>query len=164
MSNDIFEDEKEHSKSELKKRMLELQVLGEALLALPLSVYEKFPVPEELDDALSAARKITANSAKRRQLQFIGKVMRNIDAEPLQLAYDNWKEGNRKLARVHHSLEELRDELVSGNKESLQRVIESHPTCDIQQLRQLIRQSQVEKEQNKPPKNYRKLFQFLKEL
>jgi ribosome-associated protein len=157
-----FEDIK--SKSALKAEMLELQALGEALLALPLSVYEKFPVPEELDSALTLARKITSHSAKRRQIQFIGRVMRNIDAEPLQLAYNEWREGNKKLAREHHHLEELRDQLIAGDKACLEQLIESHPDCDIQQLRQLIRQAQQEKTLNKPPKNYRKLFQFLKDL
>lgn len=162
MNDELLNEEK--SKSERKRDMLELQVLGEALLALPLSVYEKFSIPEELDDALNAARKITAHGAKRRQLQFIGKVMRNIDAEPLQQEYDDWKEGNRKLARNHQHLEEIRDQLIIGDKDCLETFINEHPQCDIQQLRQLIRQAQQEKLLNKPPKNFRKLFQLLKDL
>lgn len=157
-----FEEEPK-SKTRLKDEMHELQSLGEALLALPLSVYNTLPVPEDLDNALTAARKISAHGARRRQMQFIGRVMRSIDAAPLQAAYDEWKSGNKKLAREHQGLEELRDDLIAGNKSTLDEYIQQHPDCDIQQLRQLIRLAQQEKNLAKPPKNYRKLFQFLKE-
>lgn len=161
--NDQSETEEIKSKTQLKDEMHELQSLGEALLALPLSVYNTLPVPEDLDNALTAARKISAHGARRRQMQFIGKVMRTIDAAPLQAAYDEWRTGNKKLAREHQNLEELRDKLIAGDKSALDEFIQQHKDCDIQQLRQLIRLAQQEKKLDKPPKNYRKLFQFLKE-
>ncbi len=164
MNNDFEDTQEIKSKTQLKDEMHELQSLGEALLALPLSVYHTLPVPEDLDDALTAARKITAHGARRRQMQFIGKVMRTIDAAPLEAAYEEWKAGNKKLAREHQYLEELRDKLITGDKVALDEFIQQHQDCDIQQLRQLIRLAQQEKKQDKPPKNYRKLFQFLKEI
>ncbi len=110
------------------------------------------------------AKRINSNIAKRRQIQYIGKLMRRIDAEPIQSAYDEWKSGRKKMARDHQQLEETRDRLVDGDKNALSEVIENHPDCNIQQLRQLIRSAQHERKLEKPPKNYRKLFQFLKEL
>jgi ribosome-associated protein len=162
MNDEDFSEEIK-SKTRLKDEMHELQSLGEALLALPLSVYHTLPVPENLDSALTAARKITAHGARRRQMQFIGKVMRSIDAAPLQAAYDEWKSGNKKLAREHQNLEELRDSLIAGDKAVMDAFIQEHQNCDIQQLRQLIRLAQQEKKLEKPPRNYRKLFQFLKD-
>lgn len=161
--DDSFENTPK-SKTQIKDEMRDLQKLGEALLDLPLSVYQTFPIPEELNSALELARKINSHGAMRRQMQFIGKIMRTIDAQPLQEAYDEWLTGNKKLAREHQHLEDLRDELINGDKQALENIITKHTNCDIQQLRQLIRLAQQEKSLNKPPKNYRKLFQFLKDL
>lgn len=162
--NDEYPEEEIKSKTQLKDEMHELQALGEALLALPLAVYQTMPLPEELDSAINAARKIIAHGARRRQMQFIGKVMRNIDVKDIQEAYNAWQTGNKKLAREHHHLEEVRDKLIAGEKAVFDELLAEHPDCDIQQLRQLIRLAQQEKKQGKPPKNYRKLFQLLKEL
>ena len=162
--NDLPEDIEPKSKSQIKAEMHELQELGEALLKLPESIYCTFPIPEELDRAIAGARKISAHGARRRQLQLIGKIMRHIDTTEISAAYTAWQTGLKQAAREHHQVEKIRDELISGNKETLDRVIAKYPGCDIQQLRQLTRLAQSEAEQHKPPKYYRKLFQFLKEL
>ncbi len=152
------------SKSQLKREVEALQKLGESLLELPDAIYKSFPIPEDLDAALQDAKRIKSNVAKKRQMQFIGKVMRDIDAEPIQQAYEEWKTGRKKMAREFHKLEQLRDDLIAGENDALQTLITEHPSVDIQQLRQLIRGAQQEKKNNKPPKNFRKLFQLLKEL
>lgn len=163
MTEEWFDDESK-SKSQIKHEMHELQALGEALIELPDSIYETFPVPEELDTAIRAARKINSHGARRRQLQLIGKIMRNIDSEPIAEAYQSWKTGRKKLAREHQQLEQLREELLTSNRKALEELLLAHPGCDIQQLRQLIRLAQQEQAAGKPPKYYRKLFQFLKDL
>lgn len=165
MTHDIPEEESEYkSKTQIKREMEALQALGELLLDVPPGVYKKMPIPEELDDALQTIKKIKSHSARRRQLQYIGKVMRQIDAAPIQAAVDEWRNGHKKLAREFHKLEQLRDDLLDNKNGVLQTVINDHPECDIQHLRQLIRMAQQERKQEKPPKNYRKLFQLLKSL
>ncbi len=157
-------DEEIKSKTQIKQEMHALQALGEALLEVPMGVYKSFPIPAELDEVIKETRKITSNIARKRQLQYLGKVMRQVEIDPIQSAYDEWKSGRKKIARNHHHLEETRDKLIEGDKTTLNEVIEKHPECNIQQLRQLIRLAQQERKLQKPPKNYRKLFQFLKEL
>ena len=158
------DEEEVKSKTQIKQEMHALQTLGENLLEIPMGVYKSLDIPEELDDVIKETRKITSNIARKRQIQYLGKVMRQVDIEPLQAAYDEWKSGRKKMARNHQHLEVTRDKLVEGDKNTLSEVIEKYPDCEIQQLRQLIRLAQQEPKLEKPPKNYRKLFQFLKEL
>lgn len=156
--------EEKKSKTRVKNEMHALQSLGEELLGIPVNVYKSFPIPDELGQAIADARKINSNSAMRRQLQLIGKLMRRIDSEPIQLALDEWKNGQKKRARDLQNIEKLREQLLDGDIDVLNDLIGSHPGCDIQQLRQLIRLAQQERKLEKPPKHFRKLFQFLKEL
>lgn len=153
------------SKSQLKREMHELQQLGEALVEMPVAAYDKLPVPAQLDEAIALARNIKSRSALRRQLQLIGKIMRRIDSEPIANAYQQWQGGNRQQARHHQQLEQLRDQLIDSD-DVLAQLINDKPDCDIQQLRQLVRlaRQELNPEQNKPPRYYRKLFQFLKQL
>ena len=159
-----FDDEDYKSKTQIKEEMHALKDLGSALLEVPKSVYDSFPIPDELDEAIQTSHRIKSHIAKKRQLQYIGKVMRRIEHEPIQAAYDEWKNGRKKLSREHNKLEELRDQLIEGDQDALNQVINDHPDCDIQQIRQMIRAAQQEKKQEKPPKSYRKLFKYLREL
>ncbi len=81
------------SKTRKKNEMLELQQLGESLLQVPPNIYKKLPIPEELNIAITEARKISSPGAKRRQLQFIGKLMRRIDPDPIRIAIEQWQSG-----------------------------------------------------------------------
>ena len=164
MTDDFNDDSEYKSKTRLKKEMHALQDLGAQLLELPAAAYKKMPIPEELDEAISAMRKIKSHPARRRQMQYIGKVMREIDAAPIQKAYDDWKNGNKQIAREFQQLEQLRDDLLAAKPGVLESLIEECPDCDIQQLRQLVRLAQQERNLQKPPKHFRKLFQLLKEL
>ncbi|HEY9032950.1 MAG TPA: ribosome biogenesis factor YjgA [Pseudomonadales bacterium] len=163
MTADAFEDEIK-SKSQAKREMQDLQALGEKLLHMPDSAYRKIPVPDALDKVIAEARRIKSNSALRRHLQLIGKIMRQIDADPIRTAIDNWENGNRHEARHHQQLEQLRDALVEQQPGVLQQLIDEHPGCDIQQLRQLVRLACQEQQAGSGRKHYRKLFQFLKDL
>ena len=97
--NDIFEDEEYKSKTQIKEEMLALKDLGAALLDVPKSVYDSFPIPDELDEAIQTSHRIKSHIAKKRQLQYIGKVIRGIDYQPIQAAYDEWKNGRKKLSQ-----------------------------------------------------------------
>jgi ribosome-associated protein len=151
------------SKTELKRDMEELQKLGEELVGLKPSVLEKFPIPEDLAHAISDAQRFK-NEARRRQLQYIGKVMRNIDIEPLQAALDKYRNKHSQASAELHKLEQLRDNVVEQGDVAINQVLELYPSADRQQLRQLARQANKEKKQSKPPRAYREIFQILKAL
>ncbi|MCW9088186.1 MAG: ribosome-associated protein [Gammaproteobacteria bacterium] len=169
MSNDQHDKEEDEeiilaSKSQLKRESHALQTLGEELVELPAAKLAKIPMPEELADAVALARKIKARGGRKRQLQYIGKVMRKIDPAPVQQALEGLKVNSaRETARLH-KLEQWRDRLVSEGDEALAELLQAFPGADRQHLRQLMRNAQREAKQSKPPKSARELFRYLREL
>ncbi|MEH0667167.1 ribosome-associated protein [Vibrio scophthalmi] len=151
------------SKSELKRDMEELQKLGEELVNLKPSVLEKFPLSEDLADAIRDAQRFK-NEARRRQLQFIGKLMRHEDPEPIQAALDKVRNKHSQTTALLHKLEQLRDRVVEEGDSAIEEVLTLYPDADRQRLRQLARQANKEKQANKPAKAYREIFQILKAL
>ncbi|MBU2898787.1 ribosome biogenesis factor YjgA [Vibrio hepatarius] len=151
------------SKSELKRDMEELQKLGEELINLKPSVLEKFPLSEELAEAIKDAQRFK-NEARRRQLQYIGKLMRFEDPEPLQAALDKVRNKHSQATAALHKLEQLRDRIIAEGDDAITDVIELYPQADRQHFRQLARQAVKEKKAGKPAKAYREIFQALKSL
>lgn len=151
------------SRTEMKNDMEALQKLGEELVGLKPSVLEKFPLPEELRDAITDAQRFK-NEAKRRQLQFIGKLMRSVEQEPIQAALDKHRNKHSQATAELHKLEQLRDRVVQEGDKAIAEVMEKFPQVDRQRIRQLYLQANREKKNNKPPKAYREIFQLLKEL
>lgn len=156
-------EEDEVSKTQVKQAMLALQELGEALIALKKTELENLALPEKLFDAVLEAQKIKHWGALKRQKQYIGRLMRDVDAEPIQ-AYLNTVRG---LSQEHnawlHRLERLRDALLLEDQ-ALQTLVSEYPHIDIQTLRTLIRNARKEKAAARPPKYFRALFQTLKTL
>ena len=151
------------SKTEMKTDMEALQKLGEELVTLKPSVLEKFPLSEDLALAIKDAQRFK-NEAKRRQLQYIGKIMRNIDPEPIQAALDKVRNKHSQATAELHKLEQLRDRIVEEGDAAISEVMEMYPEADRQRLRQLARQANKEKKAHKPAKAFREIFQILKEL
>lgn len=151
------------SKTEMKTDMEALQKLGEELVTLKPSVLEKFPLSEDLALAIKDAQRFK-NEARRRQLQYIGKIMRNIDPEPIQAALDKVRNKHSQATAELHKLEQLRDRIVEEGDAAISEVMEMYPEADRQRLRQLARQANKEKKANKPAKAFREIFQILKEL
>ncbi len=151
------------SKTEMKNDMEDLQKLGEELVELKPAVLEKFPLPEDLFDAIKDAQRFK-NEAKRRQLQYIGKLMRSIDPEPIQAALDKLRNKHSQATATLHKLEKLRDRVVEEGDSAINDVVEKYPEADRQRLRQLFLQANRERKANKPPKASREIFQILKEL
>lgn len=151
------------SKTEMKTDMEALQKLGEELVTLKPSVLEKFPLSEDLALAIQDAQRFK-NEAKRRQLQYIGKLMRNIDPEPIQAALDKVRNKHSQATTELHKLEQLRDRIVEEGDAAISEVMDMYPEADRQRLRQLARQANKEKKANKPAKAFREIFQILKEL
>lgn len=151
------------SKTEMKRDMEELQKLGEELVSLKPSVLEKFPLSEDLAEAIKDAQRFK-NEARRRQLQYIGKLMRLEDPEPLQAALDKVRNKHSQATAELHKLEQLRDRIIEKGDSAISDAVELYPNADRQRLRQLARQAAKEKSANKPAKASREIFQILKAL
>ncbi|MBL8507552.1 MAG: DUF615 domain-containing protein [Chitinimonas sp.] len=158
------DDEIEYvSKSQMKRDVEALQDLGVELIGLSKLQLKKLDLPDALLVAIKDAQKITANGAIKRQRQYIGRLMRDIDPAPIQALLDSLRGDNDKQNAWLHQLERTRDELVADDK-AVAKLIEEHPQIDIQQLRTMVRNARAERAAQKPPKHFRSLFQFLKEL
>ncbi|MFA7605469.1 MAG: ribosome biogenesis factor YjgA [Rhodocyclaceae bacterium] len=151
------------SKSSLKREMHALQALGEALVALSPERLNKVPMPDNLRAAVREAQRITKHGAVRRQLQYIGKLMRHVDPAPIQAKLDAFNGVSRAAVARHHRLERLRDDFLV-DEQVLGRIAEEWPQADLQHLRVLRRNAIREREQEKPPRAYRELFRILREL
>lgn len=152
------------SKSELKRQMTELQKLGEQLLQLQPRELEDMQLAEPLMEAVLLARRINSREGKRRQLQYIGKLMRSIDAEPIRLQLLQREQGHQQINRQFHQLEQLRDQLIGNGVSEIDSVIARFPSADRTRLGQLVRAARKEQEQQQAPKSARKLFRYLREL
>ncbi len=163
--NEQPEGEEAPSKSELKRRMLALQALGESLVALNNRQLGRIPIDDDrLEEAIREARQIRSNSARRRHLQYIGKLMRNIDPAPIQQQLDTLTNQSRQATVQLHKVETWRDRLINEGDTTLQQFFNEFQQADRQHLRQLIRNAEKEKLGNKPPKAYRELFKVIRSL
>ncbi|MDH3995182.1 MAG: DUF615 domain-containing protein [Gammaproteobacteria bacterium] len=153
------------SKSALKRQMLALQQLGESLVALNEKQLAKVPVEDErLLQAIRETRQIRSNSARRRHMQFIGKLMRDIDATAIEQALQSMHQARQQNADSFHQLEQLREDILEAGVGGVEIVMQRWPEADRQHLRQLVLQHQRELARNKPPAASRKLFKYLREL
>lgn len=158
-------DERPPSRSMLKRASLALQELGQQLLDMPASRLAEIDMPERLRDALDGYKTTRSFEGKRRQIQFIGKVMRTIDAEPLREAVAQYQLGHAHNALALHQAERWRAELINED-EALTRWAAEHPQTDLQQLRSLIRAARKDASlvpEKRSGRAYRELFQFIKQ-
>ena len=155
------------SKTMLKAEADEKQALGEALLTLRADLMARLDLPTKLLDAIKDAKKITNFEGRRRQMQFIGKLMRPLDADPIRDAINEQLNGSAQLTLQLHLAEQWRDKLVADD-ESLQSWLNEYPATDSQQLRAMIRQARKDYKPEKPGeaprhgKSYREVFQLVK--
>ncbi|MCG2594034.1 DUF615 domain-containing protein [Ramlibacter sp. XY19] len=165
----------EPSRTELKKASDELQKLGEALLTLRTDLRERLDLPEKLVIALADLKKITNFEGRRRQMQFVGKLMRNLEPETQQAIRDALEEqrgGSAQQTLALHMAEKWRDDLIASD-DKVQEWITAHPGTDSQQLRALVRQArkdgtltqdQISKgEAPRKGRAYREIFQLVRE-
>jgi len=152
------------SKSEKKREMTALQDLGKRLLELPEVQVQKIGIPQELHDALNLARTVKGHPALRRQMQYIGVLMRRIDTEPIRQAVADMDRGQKHKARAFQQLELMRDSLIEGDDAVIEEISRRFHEADIQKLRQFVRNARKEKKENQSPKNSRALFKYLREL
>jgi ribosome-associated protein len=144
--------------------MDDLQTLGEELVELSSDRIKKIDIPEGLRDAVSAAQRMTRrDEARRRQMQFIGKIMRSVEVEPIRAALALVRGESASETAKLHRLEKLRTDLLADEK-VLHEIATLFPTVDLQHLRSLRRSALKEHLENKPPRSHRAIFQLLKEL
>lgn len=160
---DFTEDTGRPSKTKQKEVMHELRDLGAELVELSVGQLKRINVPENIFDAVRDCQKITAHGARRRQIQYLGKLMRSVDDEPIRAGLALLRgESSAETARLHR-LERLRVRLLE-DEAVLSEIAAQWPGVDLQHLRTLRRNALKEKENNKPPKNFRAIFQILQEL
>lgn len=149
------------SKSEIKRDAEHLKKIGAELIELTPQNLEKIPLDEDLKEAVRQAQSFKLE-ARRRQIQFIGKLLRSRDPQPIQEALDKVKNRHNQQQALLHKLELVRDQLINMGDASLNHLLEQYPNLDRQHLRNLIRGAIKEREANKPAKNYREIYQYLK--
>ena len=150
------------SKTKRKQEMTELQSLGAKLVELPESQLAGMPMDEALRDAVLEARRIKSHEAKRRQMQYIGRLMREVDSAPLRERLEAITGHSAQAAAQHRRLESWRERLLADD-EALTAFAAEFPAADLQAVRTLIRNARKEQKEAKPPRAYRELFRVIKE-
>ena len=157
------------SKSKRKREMQELRLLAEKLMRL--NDEQLIPLSNtEIVNAVQECRKITKGNARKRQIQYIGKLLRSSEINDIKKLIDRYDASSKTHARQFHQLEKWREQLIIGNFSALDEIAATYPTMDRQQLKQLTRKAIQERQKltderlNGPPIRYRRLFQYLKSL
>ena len=161
---EVDEDDGYLSRSEKKRRSTAIQKIGEELASYPISAIRSFNLPPFLMQEYEELHTITKHEAKRRKMQYIGKMLRDVDIEPIKARIEEVQEGKAAQSADFHHLERLRERLIQGDKEALNMIVESYPDVDMQKLRQLVRNTKKEMEKEKPLKSSKLLFRYLREL
>lgn len=143
--------------------MHDLQALGTELVALSPDQLKKIELPDDLRQAVRDAQRFTRHEAHRRQLQYIGKLMRGFDPAPLRAALDEIKGVSAAATARMHALERLRTRFLE-DEATIGEIAETYPAVELQYLRQLRRNALKEQQQGKPPRAFRELFRCLREL
>ncbi|MBN8430746.1 MULTISPECIES: ribosome biogenesis factor YjgA [Microbulbifer] len=161
---DEFEDENFKSKTQVKQEMHELQALGKQLTELNPAKLAEVPMDAVLSEAIDTMHRIKSREARRRQLQYIGKLMRKADVEAIQAVLEKHREQDHLHLRFDRMAEEWRERLLEQGKEAQSAFFDAHPGADHQQVRALIREANKEIANKKAPTNQRKLFRYLRDF
>jgi ribosome-associated protein len=163
--HDDFDDEDlGPSKSQLKRDAHGLQDLGAELVELSAQQLAEIPLSEDVLATVRETRAITAHGARKRQLKYLGKLLRQEEEGPIREALERIQGRHALTVAHHHQCERWRDRLITEGDTALTALLEEFPQADRQQLRQLMRAAQAELAKDKPPKSSRELFRFLREL
>jgi ribosome-associated protein len=153
------------SKTRLKQASHDLQDLGQAVVDLPADRLEALPISETLLEAVREFKRTRTHEGKRRQMQYIGKLMRRADPEPIRQAVTDMQLGRAKDSLALHQAERWRAEVIA-NDDAATRWIAEHPQTDVQQLRSLIRNARKDASlvpEKRSGRAFRELFQFIRE-
>jgi ribosome-associated protein len=151
------------SKTRKKREMHELQTLGVALTRLPDSQLETIKIPEKLREALLEAKRIKSHEGKRRQMQYIGRLMRDVDPAPIRSRLAEVEGHSAQATARHRRLETWRERLLADDA-ALTEFAAAYPVAALQALRTSIRNARKEQKEGKPPRAYREIFRILKDI
>lgn len=163
MTQDDLSPDDRPSKSQLKREMHELQALGERFIAMKPEERARFPLSDDLLRAIDETDRIRAREARRRHMQYVGKLMRKEDLEAIQAVFDDIEKAQVQRDHAFLRLETWRDRLIEEGDDAVEPFLEDYPQADRQALRQLIRNARKEREQNKPPTNAKRLYKLLRD-
>lgn len=157
------------SKSQVKRDMLALQELGKTIVELSSDRIKQLPLSEKLLEAVLLAQRTTSREGRRRQIHYVGKLMRDAPAQQIRQQIDTWANGSRQQTAYLHALERDRDRLIADDA-ALTPWLEAHPGVDVQAIRSLIRAARTEHKKNQTllpgqepqRKHYRALYQAIK--
>jgi len=158
------EEAGEISKSQLKREALLKKDLAAELIGLGNKQFAGAPLDEDLREELRAARKITAHVARKRQLMYVAKKLRQTDTEEIEQYLEHLNNDASQLTARHHRAEAWRDFLIAKGDEGLAEFLDLRPDADRQGLRQLMRKATQEMNKGKPPAAARSLFRMIREL
>lgn len=162
-SEDEIDQDSSPSKTQRKQEMHALQEMGEQLVEFDIKQLNTLDIPETLMDAILLAKQTKKHGARRRQMQYIGKLMRNVDIAPIQEKINTWKNVSLQNKARLHLIENWRTRLLADD-DSFTEFGDQYPGADMQQLRLLARNAIKEKAASKPPKSFRLIFQVLQEI
>jgi ribosome-associated protein len=151
------------SKTRRKKDMHALQALGAALIDLAPARIAEINMPESLRDAVLEAKRIASHEGRRRQVQYIGRLMRDVDPAPIRAKLDEWSGQSRAATAAMHAVERWRERLLADD-DALTAFAADHPGSELQRLRTLIRNARAELAAGKPPRAFRELFREIRRL
>lgn len=165
MNADDFDANDLPSRSQQRREALDVLDLAEKLVAMSATQLREVPLSERVLEAVQLAQRIPSHIAHKRQVHFLAKLMRKEgDLDPIRLAVDKPLEVRKRETAELHQLERWRERLVSEGDEALNALMQSYPNADRQHLRQLIRQAQIERREQRAPSAQRSIFQVLKAL
>jgi len=150
------------SKTRRKRDMQELQALGATLVELPEAQLGALALPDALADAVREAKRIRSREGRRRQIQYIGRLMREIDPQAIRAQLAAIDGSSREAAARHRLLERWRGRLLEDDA-ALTAFAAEHPGADLQALRTQIRNARREQKENRPPRAFRELFRLIRE-
>ncbi len=154
----------EVSKSKVKRDMDALQKIGEILVGLATSQLAQVPLPDNLLEAINLARTLKTRESIRRQLQYIGKIMRNVDVEPIQVALNKLQLRHKRETTQFHEVEAWRERMIADGDVGIQEFLGKFPGADRQHLRQLVRKAQHDRKSGKDTGGDTELFRYVRDF
>lgn len=149
------------SRSQTKRAAEASQSLGEELIALPAKQLEQISLPDVLRDAIHQARQITSHGGLRRQRQYIGRLMRGLDAAPIRAKLEELRGAGRIARARFQDAEHWRTLLLKGDDEVIENYLKQHPQADRSRLLGLVREARHEADTGQAPRHARELFRYL---
>jgi len=159
-----FDEDLPKSKSQVKRDMEEMQELGKLLVTLNEKHLREVPLEEPLRDAIMQARVMKHREGYRRQLQFIGKLMRSADRDAIGATLERQQQKDAEQVHFLQQAENWRDRILAEGDAALNEFAGAHPGTDRQYLRQVLRAALKDRKEGKPPTNARKLFKYLRDF